>query len=629
MMINLVAHVNSAGGVPAKELFTGIKVDYDRDCKVGFGEYCQVYMEDTITNTLKERTTGAISLGPVGNLQGSYHFMSLSTWEVVKRRTWKVLPMPMEVIGILNRRAMGGRGGGIDMEDDLEIDIENNHPPVIPDQRVIPYGAQHDPIIQDELVVQPEVMAENGGEEDEEIMDENGRDEIQDIQQMPGVNLPPIQVVGEPAVIEDIDIPNEVQARYNLRMPRPNWRDRYAHVVLTNLTIDKANKLFGSEAAASVMKEVGQMHEKGVWTPIMYDQLTVVEKSKIIRSLLFLKRKRDGRLKARLVADGRMQERSADYDLAAPTVSTESLFMVAIINAYEDRYVVTVDIEGAYLNARMDRQVIVEVQGQVAAILTYLHPREYQEYERNGKVYLKLQKALYGTIEAAKLWYTTLSRYLQRVGFKANDYDLCVFNKVMNSSQVTITLHVDDLMISCVDKTCVDAVLEDLRREYSRINVQDAKILDYLGMIFDYSVKGVVTVGMGDMVEELVLVIGVTEHDHANTPASTNLFEVDDASPLLGASEHKRFHSAVALALYVAKRGRPDILLAVSFLSTRVQKSTLEDFRKLKRLGSYLNSTKSLKLRLSVEGGISIRSHVDASYGVHMDGKSHTGVLIR
>jgi hypothetical protein len=131
---------------------------------------------------------------------------------------------------------------------------------------------------------------------------------------------------------------------------------------------------------------------------------------------------------------------------------------------------------------------------------------------------------------------------------------------------------------------------------------------------------------MGEMVDELLQAIGVGESDKANTPATTNLFDIDDTSPLLDDVEHKRFHSAVALGLYMAKRGRPDLLTAISFLSTRVQKSTIEDMmKKLKRLGSYLNSTKDIKLRLSADSNLSIRSYVDASYGVHIDGKSHTG----
>ena len=39
---------------------------------------------------------------------------------------------------------------------------------------------------------------------------------------------------------------------------------------------------------------------------------------------------------------------------------------------------------------------------------------------------------------------------------------------------------------------------------------------------------------------------------------------------------------------------------------------------------AYLNATKDLKLRISAEGTLKIQAYVDASYGVHIDGKSHT-----
>ena len=146
--------------------------------------------------------------------------------------------------------------------------------------------------------------------------------------------------------------------------------------------------------------------------------------------------------------------KTADYDLAAPTVATESLFMVAIINAKEKSDVVTVDVEGAYLNAKMDRTVIMEIGGQIAVVLTHSYPTVYDKYEHNGKIYLRSKKALYGTIEAAKLWYQTLSEYQAKAGFTAYLQDQCVFNKYIKGYQVTMTLHVDDLMIGCVDRSC-------------------------------------------------------------------------------------------------------------------------------------------------------------------------------
>ena len=86
----------------------------------------------------------------------------------------------------------------------------------------------------------------------------------------------------------------DVTHRYDLRTVRSDWRKKYpgeytSPVILSNLSIPKAIRLYGVEAVASIMKEMHQLQDKGVWTPIKYKNIE--DKSKIIRSLLFLKRK--------------------------------------------------------------------------------------------------------------------------------------------------------------------------------------------------------------------------------------------------------------------------------------------------------------------------------------------------
>ena len=57
------------------------------------------------TNSMRARTTGAIVLGPSDNLQGSYDYLSLSTWQVLKRNQCTVLPLPTDVIQHINAKA--------------------------------------------------------------------------------------------------------------------------------------------------------------------------------------------------------------------------------------------------------------------------------------------------------------------------------------------------------------------------------------------------------------------------------------------------------------------------------------------------------------------------------------------
>jgi hypothetical protein len=59
-----------------------------------FGTYVQIFEPTTFaTNTLRSRTTGAITLNHTGNTQGDYHFMSLITGKRLSRHQWTVLPI--------------------------------------------------------------------------------------------------------------------------------------------------------------------------------------------------------------------------------------------------------------------------------------------------------------------------------------------------------------------------------------------------------------------------------------------------------------------------------------------------------------------------------------------------------
>ena len=105
-----------------------------------------------------------------------------------------------------------------------------------------------------------------------------------------------------------------------------------------------------------------------------------------------------------------MQERDYGQDVSSPTVSTESLFLLAAVFAAvfaESRRVITVDIEGAFLHSVMTNVINMEISGQCVDVLICMYGDIYFKNLCNNKIYVKLELALYGTIEAAKVWYDT------------------------------------------------------------------------------------------------------------------------------------------------------------------------------------------------------------------------------
>ena len=114
----------------------------------------------------------------------------------------------------------------------------------------------------------------------------------------------------------------------------------------------------------------------------------------------------------------------------------------------------------------------------------------------------------------------------------------------------------------------------------------------------------------------------------AATPATGKLFDEDDTEGVTKLSEpeaDKFHHTSTAKLLYLAKRVRIDTDLAVSFLCTRVATPTFGDKRKLLRVLSYLNGTKTMHRIIGTNGMNYLQTWIDASYAVHRDMRGHTG----
>lgn len=88
-------------------LVQGIQLDAERFCSLPFGSYCEVSKFDAPQNSTNiPHTTGAVALHPMNNFQGSYYFLCLGTWELVRRWHWQELPMPSHVIDAVNNKAL-------------------------------------------------------------------------------------------------------------------------------------------------------------------------------------------------------------------------------------------------------------------------------------------------------------------------------------------------------------------------------------------------------------------------------------------------------------------------------------------------------------------------------------------
>ena len=399
-------------------------------------------------------------------------------------------------------------------------------------------------------------------------------------------------------------------------------------------------KEFGELGYEATVKELDDnLLGMGAVKMLMPTELNYSIRCEALSYLMFLKRKRCGKIKARGCADGRPQREYISKDeSSSPTVSIYALMTSCLMDAIEGRKVATCDIPGAFLQADwpMDRDCYLKFEGAMVSMICDINP-EYKKnivYGKNGKkyVYAKLTKAVYGTLLGAILFYKKLSAQLVEWGYEPNCYDHCTFNKMIDGNQITIQFHVDDLKISHVKQSVIDSVLTDLNNKFGTakkpLAATTGDIHDYLGITIDYSEKGKVKFTMYDYLEDILNDMPADMNGTSPTPASDNLFDADDTSPLLSEKEAEFFHRTTARLLFAAKRARPDLQVSVAYLCTRVKAPTQSDYRKLARTIRYLRLTISIPLVLGWDGTGQLKWSVDASFAVHKDMRSHTGAVL-
>ena len=93
-----------------------------------------------------------------------------------------------------------------------------------------------------------------------------------------------------------------------------------------------------------------------------------------------------------------------------------------------------------------------------------LDPSYEQYLQDDGSLIVELDKAIYGLIESALLWYKHLCDGLSVLGFSHNPYDRCVFNRVeKDNTQSTLIVHVDDGMLTTSSEDKLTEILSDFR----------------------------------------------------------------------------------------------------------------------------------------------------------------------
>ena len=221
-----------------------------------------------------------------------------------------------------------------------------------------------------------------------------------------------------------------------------------------------------------------------VFCTIKQDTLTYNKKKKSLSLLMFLKEKKNSSVKARMCANGCKQKDGtwSKQETTMPMMATELVFITAIIDAHKGHDVACFDILATFLHPDVDEDIVIVLKGRLAELMVQVAPNLYQKFitvDKKGTaiLYVKMQKALYGLLRSVLPFYRKLMADLKEGdGFVLNPYNSCVVNKVVNTKQMTICWHVDNLKVSHCDPNQV-TIFGDMEWPWPPIKVRSMTTL--------------------------------------------------------------------------------------------------------------------------------------------------------
>ena len=207
--------------------------------------------------------------------------------------------------------------------------------------------------------------------------------------------------------------------------------------------------------------------------------------------------------------------------------------------------------------------------------------RKYITTTAKGKpvLYVQPEKALYGMMKSALLFYRKLVVDICSIGFELNPYDPCVANKTIGGHQLAVCWHVDDLLIGHKDGNVVTRFTQWLQRCYETpdkpLKATRRPIHDYLGMNMTFSTPGCVSFDMIPYIKKILDDFPEKITGVASSPAADHLFTINAPTKarLLPESQAIAYHHTTAQLLFLSWVCR-NIQTTVAFLATRVKHRT-------------------------------------------------------
>ena len=332
----------------------------------------------------------------------------------------------------------------------------------------------------------------------------------------------------------------------------------------------------------------------------VYDEVDDGGQFKISTRWVITSKIKNGKVftKARLVARG-YEEDGSKIRSDSPTCMRENIRIALCIVASKDWKLNSIDIKAAFLQGK-----------RVSREINVTPPKEV----RRKHVIWKLNKVVYGLVDASRNWYLKVKEELSKLGAIGSKYDKAVFLwRKERTLEGFVLIHVDDFLWSGTENFVTNVIIP-FRRVF-KISKEESDCFSYIGINIEQK--------QGD--------IKINQMQYRDSIKSVELTkeQLSNKDRVANEDEKKKFRAIVGQLGWISGMSRPDIAFGYCNLSTAQAKPKMSDFIHANKVIRDLKSRDVfLKFKALDLNTVRIAVFSDASYGNLTGGGSQIGYLI-
>jgi hypothetical protein len=253
------------------------------------------------------------------------------------------------------------------------------------------------------------------------------------------------------------------------------------------------------------------------------------------------------------------------------------------------------------------------------------------ELSQDGKVYIEIQKVMYGLPQAGILTNELLQRNIAKDGYRPTTHTHGLWTH--DTRPISLSLVVDDFGVKYVGREHAEHLMDCIRKNYNISS--DYNGVAYYGLTLDWDYKKhTVDLSMPGYIKAALHkyqhpATAHPEHaPHTWNPliygAKTQFVNEETTSPTLSDKDVNKLQQLTGTLLYYARAVDPTLIMPINVLASVQSNVTEVTEEKVIKLLNYLNTHPETKIRYHASDMI-LHIHSDASYLSKNGAKSRAG----